>query len=34
MRDIDTRSGWKRVLEATLPLAGSMTAFLLMMILR
>jgi len=22
MRDIDTRVGWKKVLEATLPLAG------------
>jgi hypothetical protein len=31
MRDIDTRVGWKKVLEATLPLAGTLMAFLLMM---
>jgi hypothetical protein len=34
MRDIDTRIGWKRTLEATLPLAGSLLAFLLMMACR
>jgi hypothetical protein len=31
MRDTDTRVGWKKVLEATLPLAGSLAAFLLML---
>jgi len=34
MRDIDTRIGWKKALEATLPLAGSLVAFLLMMAFR
>lgn len=34
MRDIDTRVGWKQALEAMLPLAGSLVAFLLMMIFR
>jgi hypothetical protein len=34
MRDIDTRAGWKIVLEATLPLAGSLVAFFLIMAVR
>ena len=34
MRDIDTRVGWKKALEATLPLVGSLVAFLLMMAFR
>jgi hypothetical protein len=31
MRDIDTRDCWRQALEATLPLAGSLLAFLLLM---
>jgi hypothetical protein len=34
MRDTDTRDGWKRTLEATLPLVGSLLAFLLLMAVR
>jgi hypothetical protein len=34
MRDIDTRNGWKKALEATLPLLGSLMAFLVMMACR
>jgi hypothetical protein len=34
MRDIDTRAGWKIVLEATLPLVGSLVAFFLIMAVR
>jgi hypothetical protein len=34
MRDIDTRDGWKQALEATLPLVGSLLAFLLLMAVR
>jgi len=34
MRDIDIRVGWKKTLEAMLPLAGSLLAFLLMMAVR
>jgi hypothetical protein len=34
MRDIDTRAGWEVVLEAVLPLAGSLVAFLLIMAVR
>jgi hypothetical protein len=34
MHDIDTRVGWKKALEASLPLAGSLLAFLLMMAFR
>ncbi len=34
MRDTDTRVGWKKALEATLPLAGSLAAFLLVMVVR
>jgi hypothetical protein len=34
MRDIDTRDGWKQALEATLPLLGSLLAFLILMALR
>jgi hypothetical protein len=31
MRDTDLRAGWKMALEAALPLAGSLLAFLLIM---
>jgi hypothetical protein len=34
MRDIDIRVGWKKALEAMLPLLGSLMAFLLIMALR
>lgn len=34
MRDIDTRVGWERALEATLPLVGSLVTFLLMLVCR
>jgi len=34
MRDIDTRIGWKKAIEAALPLVGSLVAFLLMMAFR
>jgi hypothetical protein len=34
MRSIDIRVGWKKALEAMLPLLGSLMAFLLMMALR
>jgi hypothetical protein len=34
MRDIDMRVGWERVLEAVLPLAGSLMAFILIMAVR
>jgi hypothetical protein len=34
MRDIDTRDGWKKTLEAMLPLGGTLVAFILMMVFR
>jgi hypothetical protein len=34
MRDIDMRVGWERALEAVLPLAGSLLAFILIMAVR
>jgi hypothetical protein len=34
MRDIDIRVGWERALEAVLPLAGSLLAFILVMAVR
>jgi hypothetical protein len=34
MRDIDIRVGWKKALEAVLPLMGTLLAFLLMMAFR
>jgi hypothetical protein len=34
MRDIDSRADWKKALEATLPLMGSLVAFLLIMAFR
>ena len=34
MRDIDMRVCWERALEAALPLAGSLVAFLLIMAVR
>ena len=34
MRDIDIRVGWKKALEAMLPLVGTLLAFLLAMAFR
>ena len=34
MRDIDLRVGWKKALEAMLPLLGSLMAFLVLMDVR
>jgi len=34
MRDIDLRVGWKKALEAMLPLLGSLMAFLVLMAVR
>jgi hypothetical protein len=34
MHDTDRRAGWRKALEAAVPLLGTLMAFLLMMVLR